>query len=196
MIYGPSHSGKTQAAMVARALIDPDQDASFHTSAAILNTNTTVRIADRSATWQTWTELSEAVERDRLPKLLIIDEAGSSACPSQPFDFSMLRSKHLLQKFIDAGTKFIVIGHDDRPGNLTKWAEWLSGARGEYGALSPGREPTIRMVPKVDTEAAHQRGDNPVAKKNEVGAEGRGTMRTPPGNAAFFRGSSWSKDQD
>ena len=32
---------------------------------------------------------------------------------------------------------------------------------------------------------------NPVAKKNEIGAQGRATQRTPPGNAAFFRGHNW-----
>lgn len=134
MITGPSHTGKTQTAIAARRLLDPDGGRSLHTSAAILANNATLVPSDRSATWQSWGEVRARLDSGVAPKLVIIDEAGSRGPPSSPATLEEAFARQVLAGWRDAGTRFIVIGHSASPA-LTAWAEWLSGPSSHYAAL-------------------------------------------------------------
>jgi phosphohistidine phosphatase SixA len=179
-IVGPSYSGKTQAAMAALRVLDPSGASTAHTSAAILNTNAPVAQADRSATWSSYSQLLERFG-ETAPRFVVIDEAGSTAAPVQPVDLYQAKARALLSKWRDAGTTFVVIGHqlNDR---LESWASWLGDGRfavvdAPTGVVRPAR---AKLEPQ-------DRPANPVAEKNERGAQGRERMHRPLGNAFFAR---------
>jgi hypothetical protein len=184
LVYGPTFSGKTQAAVVARAAIDPSGEASLHTSAAILNTNAPLAPKDRSAQWQTWTDALRF--KDTAPKLVVIDEAGSSACPNPPSGLDTAAASRLLSRWRDSGTKFIVIGHDpDRP---SAWAAWLSnGASATCEAQTGVLRKTARTTEREAVDLPRDAKRNPIAAQNALGAQGAARMRQPVGNVLFVR---------
>lgn len=189
MLIGPGHSGKTQTAMAVREALDPTGTASLHTSAAILNHHARLAPSDRSARWQTWDDVAALVEAGVAPKVVVVDEAGASPAPNRGgFDLRMAQTRRLLEGWAEAGTTFVVIGHTESE-NLRDWAALLGGPDGVGRCLSGGAGEVERPGRGVGAVALPP--DNPVARKNEIGAENRGRMRTPPGNAAFFRGDQW-----
>ncbi len=185
-IVGPSHSGKTQAAMAALDAIDPSGAQTVHTSAAILNTNAPVAPSDRSATWSSFDAIVERF-REAAPRCVVIDEAGSSPAPVQPYDLAQARARALLTQWKDAGTKFIVIGHHLSE-TLEGWGQWL-GAEG----FTVVDAPTGTLRTRRARLEAGEPGANPVADKNVRGAEGRERLHRPLGNAFFAR---FGRDDD
>jgi hypothetical protein len=194
-ILGDTQTGKTQATMVARAVIDPEGDSSLFTTATILNNNATLSDRHRSVRWQTWSDVMRLKDKGEPPKVVIIDEVDHRTCPNEPRDLEMAAARNLLAAWRDAGTRFIILGHA-RSESIDAWASWL--ARGDFAVCwSGGSKPSLERVRlTLEPNLAPTASDNPVAAHNAIGAADRELMYVPAGNAPFLRAETWAPPKE